>query len=297
MCFMLKAVLITGISGSGKSVALRTLEDAGYLCVDNLPVRYLRDFIDSARTDGLPRVAVAIDARSPGDIADLPYTLRSLEDHESVDLRVVFLDASTATLVHRYSESRRRHPLTDRLRDSEGHPPSLYECIAAERELLNPLRDRNPVIDTSGLAPQQLRAWVRELAAVEPLPLVIAFMSFAYKAGAPLSADLVFDARCLPNPHYESDLRPLTGRDQPVAAWLAEQPLVGQMLDDITHYLETWLPQYARDTRAYINVAIGCTGGQHRSVYLVEQLARRFATQGAVLIRHHAQVHLNPLDI
>ncbi|MGE4339931.1 MAG: RNase adapter RapZ [Pigmentiphaga sp.] len=294
---MLKAVLITGISGSGKSVALRTLEDAGYLCIDNLPVRYLRDFIDSARTDGLPRVAVAIDARSPGDIADLPFTLRSLENHDGVDLRVVFLEAATATLVHRYSESRRRHPLTDRLRDAEGHPPSLYECIAAERELLSPLRERNPVIDTSGLAPQQLRAWVRELAAVEPLPLVIAFMSFAYKAGAPLSADLVFDARCLPNPHYEPDLSPLTGRDHAVAAWLAAQPLVGQMLDDITRYLETWLPQYARDARAYLNVAIGCTGGQHRSVYLVEQLARRFATHGAVLVRHHAQVHLNPLDI
>lgn len=294
---MLKAVLITGISGSGKSVALRTLEDAGYLCVDNLPVRYLRDFIESARTDGLPRVAVAIDARSPGDLADLPFTLRSLEDHDGVDLRVVFLEAATATLVHRYSESRRRHPLTDRLRDAEGHPPSLYECIAAERELLSPLRERNPVIDTSGLAPQQLRAWVRELAAVEPVPLVIAFMSFAYKAGAPLSADLVFDARCLPNPHYEPELRPLTGRDAAVAAWLADQPLVGQMLDDITRYLETWLPQYARDTRAYLNVAIGCTGGQHRSVYLVEQLSRRFATHGAVLVRHHAQVHLNPLDI
>lgn len=294
---MLKAVLITGISGSGKSVALRTLEDAGYLCIDNLPVRYLRDFIESARTDGLPRVAVAIDARSPGDLANLPFTLRSLEDHDGVDLRVVFLEAATATLVHRYSESRRRHPLTDRLRDAEGHPPSLYECIAAERELLSPLRERNPVIDTSGLAPQQLRAWVRELAAVEPVPLVIAFMSFAYKAGAPLSADLVFDARCLPNPHYEPELRPLTGRDAAVAAWLADQPLVGQMLDDITRYLETWLPQYARDTRAYLNVAIGCTGGQHRSVYLVEQLSRRFATHGAVLVRHHAQVHLNPLDI
>ncbi|MCK9510710.1 MAG: RNase adapter RapZ [Pigmentiphaga sp.] len=294
---MLKAVLITGISGSGKSVALRTLEDAGYLCVDNLPVRYLRDFIESAHTDGLPRVAVAIDARSPGDLADLPFTLRSLEDHDGVDLRVVFLEAATATLVHRYSESRRRHPLTDRLRDAEGHPPSLYECIAAERELLSPLRERNPVIDTSGLAPQQLRAWVRELAAVEPVPLVIAFMSFAYKAGAPLSADLVFDARCLPNPHYEPELHPLTGRDAAVAAWLADQPLVGQMLDDITRYLETWLPQYARDTRAYLNVAIGCTGGQHRSVYLVEQLSRRFATHGAVLVRHHAQVHLNPLDI
>src|SRR5690606_9006601 len=138
---MLKIVLITGISGSGKSVALRTLEDAGYLCVDNLPVRFLRDFIDSACADGLTRVAVAIDARSPGDLAELPGTLQNLTDHAEVDLRVVFLDAGTNTLVHRYSESRRRHPLTDRLQAIDGTAPSLHECIAAERELLSPLRE------------------------------------------------------------------------------------------------------------------------------------------------------------
>lgn len=289
---MLKAVLITGISGSGKSVALRTLEDAGYLCVDNLPVRFLRDFIASAQADGLTRVAVAIDARSPGDLAELPGTLKDLAIQPSVDLRVIFLDAGTATLVHRYSESRRRHPLTERLRAADGQAPSLHECIAAERELLSPLRERNAVIDTSGLVPQQLRAWVRDLVSVEPLPLVITFMSFAYKSGAPLSADLIFDARCLPNPHYEPTLRPLTGRDAPVAQWLSDQPLVGQMLDDISRFLLTWLPHYAQDTRAYLNVAVGCTGGQHRSVYLVEQLARRFADQGAVLIRHRAQAGL-----
>lgn len=294
MRVMLKAVIITGMSGSGKSVALRTLEDAGYACVDNLPVRFLRDFIASAQADGLTHVAVAIDARSPGDLAELPQALRSLRHQAQVDLRVVFLDAGDVTLVHRYSESRRRHPLTERLHDAAGQTPSLHECITAERELLSALRERNAVIDTSNLAPQQLRAWVRELVNVQPLPLVITFMSFAYKTGAPLSADLVFDARCLPNPHYEAELRPLTGCDAPVAQWLAQQALVGQMLNDITHFLETWLPYYAQDTRAYLNVAVGCTGGQHRSVYVVEQLAQRFAHQGAVLIRHRAQPGLLP---
>ncbi len=286
---MLKAVLITGISGSGKSVALRTLEDAGYLCVDNLPVRFLRDFIASACAEGLQHVAIAIDARSPGDIAELPEVLHLLRADPALDLRGVFLDAGLATLVHRYSESRRRHPLNDRLVAQIGRQPSLHECITAERELLGPLRELNAVIDTSGLQPRQLRAWVHELVEVEPAQLVLTFSSFAFKNGAPLSADLMFDARCLPNPHYEPELQPLTGRDAPVAQWLEQHALVGQMLDDITHFLRTWLPHYANDTRAYVNIAVGCTGGKHRSVYLIERLAERFANDGAVLVRHRAR--------
>lgn len=294
MMGMLKAVIITGVSGSGKSVALRTLEDAGYLCVDNLPVRFLHDFLLAAQTDSLRQVAIAIDARSPDDLSKLPEVLRALATHDELDTRVIFLDTDTETLVQRYSESRRRHPLTDRLRDADGRPPSLQECIAAERELLSHLREGNAVIDTSKLPPQALRAWVRELVAVETLPLVITFVSFAYKSGTPLSADLVFDARCLPNPHYQRELRPLTGRDEPVAAWLAKEPLAARLIDDITDFLHTWLPHYAHDTRAYITVAVGCTGGQHRSVYVVEQLAKRFVHHGAVLVRHRAQAALMP---
>lgn len=285
---MLSAVLITGTSGSGKSVALRMLEDAGYLCVDNLPVRFLHDFIENAQKDDLPRVAVAIDARSPGDIAELPAVLKAVRAL-GIAMRVVFLDANTATLVQRYSESRRRHPLTDRLTSVSGEPPSLHDCIATERELLGQLRDEEHVIDTSGLTPGQLRAWVRELVQAEPLPIVLTFESFAYKTGAPLGADLVFDARCLPNPHYDPALRPYTGRDPQVAAWLEQNPLVGRMVDDITRFLRAWLPHYAQDTRAYLTVAIGCTGGQHRSVYIAEELARRFADDGPVLVRHRAQ--------
>ncbi|GAA5233912.1 RNase adapter RapZ [Verticiella sediminum] len=286
---MLRAVLITGISGSGKSVALRMLEDAGYTCVDNLPVRFLHEFVANAHTDGLSRVAVAVDARSPGAIADIPRIVLALK-RLGVQLRVVFLDANTTTIVQRYSETRRRHPLTERL-DTEGRPASLHDCILAERQLLGPLREQEHVIDTSGLTAGQLRQWVRDLVDAEPHPLVLTFESFAYKSGVPLGADLVFDARCLPNPFYDPVLRPLTGRDEAVANWLAKSPLVHEFLADIEGFVARWLPRYAQDTRAYLTVAIGCTGGQHRSVYLVERLAEAFGKhRGAVLIRHRAQV-------
>jgi len=284
---MLRTVLITGISGSGKSVALRMLEDAGYTCVDNLPVKFLHEFIANAMAEGMSRVAVAIDARTPGDIADLPSTLDSIRSM-GMPVHVVFLDATTSTLVQRYSESRRRHPLANRL-DAAGKPPSLRDCIAIERELLGKLRDREHVIDTSALTPGQLRQWIRELVHAAPLPIVLTFESFAFKTGVPLSADLVFDVRCLPNPHYDPVLRPLNGRDAPVAEWLERTPLVGEMIDDIERFVRRWLPHYTQDTRAYLTVAIGCTGGQHRSVYVVEKLAQRFASNGEVLVRHRAQ--------
>ncbi|WP_459616742.1 RNase adapter RapZ [Bordetella sp. 2513F-2] len=284
---MLSVVLITGISGSGKSVALRTLEDTGYTCIDNLPVRFLGEFIEDARRDVMDRIAIAIDVRSPGALADLPDVLATLRDME-VSLRVVFLDADTDTLVQRYSESRRRHPLTDRAARG-GHSPSLTECIDLEREMLAPLRDQAHVIDTSNLTPGQLRAWIRDLIQADRAPLVLTFESFAYKRGVPNSADLVFDVRCLPNPYYDRTLRPLTGRDQPVADWLAGFDAVGQMIDDIAGFISRWLPAYTQDTRSYLTVAVGCTGGQHRSVYVVEQLARRFASHRPLLVRHRTQ--------
>lgn len=288
---MFRAVLITGISGSGKSVALRMLEDTGYICVDNLPVRFLHEFVATAHADGVARVAVAIDARTPGDIADLPNIIAKLRQL-GIPMQVVFLDANTTTVVQRYSESRRRHPLAARL-DAEGNPPSLHECIAIERDMLGQLREQEHVIDTSALTPGQLRHWVRELVQADPLPVVLTFESFAYKSGVPLGADLVFDARCLPNPFYDPALRPLTGRDPAVASWLARSPLVAAMIDDTSGFLERWIPHYSQDTRAYLTVAIGCTGGQHRSVYVVEQLARRFASHGQVLVRHRAQTGPN----
>jgi UPF0042 nucleotide-binding protein len=287
---MLRVVLITGISGSGKSVALRMLEDAGFTCVDNLPLRFLSEFIARAHEDSMKQVAVAIDARSPGELAELPDIITAIRAI-GTRLSVVFLEANTHTLVQRYSESRRRHPLTERLQH-EGKTPSLSDCIAMERELLAPLREQEHVIDTSGLTPAQLRFWVQDLIHADRLPLVLTFESFAYKHGVPSDADLVFDVRCLPNPYYDSALRPLTGRDAPVAAWLASFEVVDQMIGDISSFIRRWLPEYTRDTRNYLTVAIGCTGGQHRSIYVVEQLALRFADHDPLLIRHPTQIHV-----
>ncbi|MCI2809760.1 RNase adapter RapZ [Eoetvoesiella caeni] len=284
---MLKVVLITGISGSGKSVALRLLEDSGYTCVDNLPVRFLHDFIASTREDGLERVAVAIDVRSPGEFDELPDVITALRAM-GTEMRVIFLDASDNTLMQRYSESRRRHPLTDRLQQG-GKSPSLQECIKAERELLAPLREQEHVIDTSDLTPGQLRAWMRDLIQADRAALVLTFESFAYKRGVPGDADLVFDVRCLPNPHYDRALRPLTGRDDAVAQWLSQFGSVETMIDDIASFIRRWLPLYMQDTRNYLTVAVGCTGGQHRSVYVTEQLARQFADHSPLLVRHRNQ--------
>lgn len=280
-------ILITGISGSGKSVALRLLEDIGYLCVDNLPVRFLHEFIASTREDGLQRVAIAIDVRSPGDLDSLPGVLTGLRAMGTA-VRVIFLDANDHTLQQRYAESRRRHPLTDRLRTSE-RSPSLQECIDTEREMLAPLREQEHVIDTSDITPGQLRAWVRDLIQADTAPVVLTFASFAYKRGVPGDADLVFDVRCLPNPHYDASLRPLTGRDEPVARWLAQFGSVQALIDDIASFIRRWLPLYTQDTRNYLTIAIGCTGGQHRSVYVTEQLARMFADHSPLLVRHRNQ--------
>jgi UPF0042 nucleotide-binding protein len=287
----LNVVLITGISGSGKSVALRMLEDADYTCVDNLPVRFLHEFIASRRENVGERIAVAIDARSADELGELPEIITALRAM-GTQLRVVFLEADDETLLQRYAESRRRHPLSDRMR-KKGKVLSLEECIAQERELLDPLRNQGNVIDTSGLTPGQLRAWVRDLVQADRSPLLLTFESFAFKHGVPRDADLVFDVRCLPNPHYDPVLRPMTGRDQPVADWLAGFDDVGQMVDDIDGFIRKWLPRYTEDTRSYLTVAIGCTGGKHRSVYVVETLARRFAKDNQLLVRHRNQPGLS----
>ena len=287
----LNVVLITGISGSGKSVALRMLEDADYTCVDNLPVRFLHEFIVSRVGNAAERIAVAIDARSADELGELPGIIVSLRE-AGIQLRVVFLEADDVTLLQRYAESRRRHPLSDRMR-KKGQVLSLEECLAQERELLDPLRTQGHVVDTSGLTPGQLRAWVRDLVQADRSQLLLTFESFAFKTGVPRDADLVFDVRCLPNPHYDPVLRPLTGRDQPVADWLAGFEDVGQMIDDIEGFLRKWLPRYTEDTRSYLTVAIGCTGGKHRSVYVVETLAQRFSEHKPLLVRHRNQPGLS----
>ncbi len=276
-------VLITGMSGSGKSVALRALEDAGYYCVDNLPPELLPDFVRLEQAHLATRIAIAVDARSVNSLPVLPRELTNLRSR-GVHVRSLYLDSTTETLVHRFSETRRRHPLSGT--DSVAVPRGLIESIELERELLSELREDALVIDTSFLRSAQLQAYVKELIAAPQAQLTLVFESFAFKRGVPVDADFLFDVRMLPNPHYESLLRPLTGCDEPVAAFLRGHDSVQQMRQQIEDFLNHWLSALAQDHRSYVTVAIGCTGGQHRSVFLVETLAQAFAPNWTTLKRH-----------
>ena len=267
--------LITGISGSGKSVALRAFEDAGYDCVDNLPVSLLESLIITLEKEKSEREAVAIDARRGQSIADLPSILESLRRNHQV--RIVFLNADTNTLVQRFSETRRRHPLSTNVQQSQS--ATLIEAIDKERNLLEPLRAQAHSIDTSNLPAHALRSWIQDLLKDKPLGLSVIFESFGFKKGVPGEADLVFDVRCLPNPYYDKDLKPLTGNDKLVKEFLEKIPEVVNMERDIIQFIDKWLPHYIADGRSYLTVAIGCTGGQHRSVYLVNRISEHFRTQ------------------
>jgi len=280
----MRVILITGISGSGKSIALRVLEDDGYYCIDNLPVRFFQDVIGHLGETGPDRVAVAIDARGGQSLAELRTAVQGLSA-AGHDVKVLFLNARTDTLVQRYSETRRRHPLSLQALP-EASRDTLLESIERERELLCALESLGASIDTSDLHPNVLRAWVREVVGSGRAAITLLFESFAYKTGVPLNADLVFDVRCLPNPHYDPVLRPLSGLDGPVADFLSEQAMVRRMIDDIAGFIGQWLPHYILEHRSYLTVAVGCTGGQHRSVYCVDQLARRFSSSEQVLTRH-----------
>ena len=281
-------VFVTGISGSGKSVALHALEDARFFCVDNLPPDLLPQFLELEQAKSQPRIAVAVDVRAVGSLPKLLPLIERLRN-ENLLVRTIFLDASTDALVRRFSETRRPHPLSHgMLHDNQAGAGqrALIDAIDLERELLADLRAVSTVIDTSQLRPVQLRSWLRDLVKIIDPHLTLVFESFAYKLGVPLDADLVFDVRVLPNPFYEPDLRPLTGRDAAVVDFLTQSPDADDMLDQIEQFLNRWLPSYQADNRSYLTVAIGCTGGQHRSVYLVEELARRFSGRNAALIRH-----------
>lgn len=267
--------LITGISGSGKSVALRAFEDAGYDCVDNLPVTLLESLITTLEGEKSERVAVAIDARRGQSIAALPQILENLRRNHQV--RIVFLNADTNTLIQRFSETRRRHPLSGKTQETQ--ESTLIEAIDKERNLLEPLRNQAHSIDTSNLPAHALRSWMQDLLKDKPQGLTVIFESFGFKKGLPSESDLVFDVRCLPNPHYDKALRPLSGKDQAVREFLEKISEVVSMEKDITAFIETWLPHYIADGRSYLTVAIGCTGGQHRSVYLVTRLVEHFQAQ------------------
>jgi UPF0042 nucleotide-binding protein len=279
-------VLVTGISGSGKSVALHALEDAGFFCVDNLPPELLREFLRLEHGRHDRRLAIAVDVRSAGSLPHLLPLIQQLRG-EGVAIQVVFLDASTDALVRRFSETRRPHPLSSEVRGDESDTRhALVDAIEIERGLLAELRELATVVDTSQLRAAQLRLWIRDLVRAGSNRLTLVFESFAFKHGVPLDADYVFDVRVLPNPHYVPELRALTGRDAPVADYLRAQPEVGEMLGQIEAFIVRWLPAFEADQRSYLTVAIGCTGGQHRSVYFAQVLAERFRSRSATLIRH-----------
>jgi UPF0042 nucleotide-binding protein len=271
-------LLIGGVSGSGKSVALAALEDSGYYAVNNLPSALLAETADHLAQSGQQRVAVALDVKTGPGLPQLAAAIAAAK-RAGWTVRFLYLDAKTDTLVKRFSETRRRHPFSSDER-------TLTEAINYERGLLAEARELGFAFDTSDLSAAALRGWIKDFIAVDPTKLTLLFESFGFKHGVPLDADLVFDVRCLPNPHYEPALAPLTGKDRPVVEFLEALPEVERMYGDIHHFVASWLPEYARDNRNYLTVALGCTGGRHRSGYLVERLARTFGTRYQVLVRH-----------
>ena len=271
-------VLIGGVSGSGKSVALVALEDSGYYTLNNLPVPMLVDTLAYLAGRGETRVGVSLDVRTGPGLQGLAAAIATLKERGSA-VRFIYLDATAETLVKRFSETRRRHPFSTDER-------TLREAIDYERALVADVRMLGTVFDTSELPAAALRGWVKDFVSVDPSRMTLLFESFGFKHGIPLDSDLVFDVRCLPNPHYEPALQPLTGRDPAVVEFLERIPEVERMYGDIYHFVAGWLPDYARDNRNYLTVAIGCTGGQHRSVYLVERLAQAFSPRYQVLVRH-----------
>ena len=273
----MQLIIVTGLSGSGKSVVLKALEDTGYYCIDNLPATLLPEIYENLNA-AQERVAISTDTRSAA-LEALPENIEKLKA-QGVTVQVLFLESTTQALVKRFSETRRRHPLSN-------EDITLAESIEYERQLLSPLAELGPHIDTSDISANTLRAWVKDFVASNNNSITLLFTSFGFKHGIPLDADFVFDVRCLPNPHYDPLLRPMTGRDQPVKKFLEQQPLVIEMYQDIENFITRWLPSFIQENRSYLTIAIGCTGGQHRSVHLVEELGKHFTSQKQqVLIRH-----------
>lgn len=277
----IQLVIVTGLSGSGKSIVLKALEDNGYYCVDNLPATLLPQIWQHLSVVKQERIAISIDTRSAA-LETLPENIEALKQL-GIAVKVLFLESNIETLVKRFSETRRRHPLSD-------DQTTLAESIKLERELLSPLAELGHRIDTSKLSANVLRGWVKEYVSSDSSGLTLLFASFGFKHGLPLDADYVFDVRCLPNPHYHSALRPLTGQDKAVQVFLEQEPSVLDMYQDIRDFVQRWLPYFIRDNRSYLTVAIGCTGGQHRSVYLVEQLAQHFAEHHQKVLKRHRQL-------
>ncbi|MBT8132142.1 MAG: RNase adapter RapZ [Gammaproteobacteria bacterium] len=281
----MRLIVVSGLSGSGKSVALDMLEDLGHYCVDNIPITLLKTFVEGTiqtNEESYRRTVVGVDARNrPGDLATLPSIVREIRA-SGIECDVIFLHADEPTLIKRFRETPRKHPLS-------GDGIGLQQAIKKESQLLEPVAsEADLIIDTSATSVHELRELIRErVAARRESQLSLQFQSFGYKNGLPADADIVFDVRCLPNPYWVPSLRGLSGRDTAVAEWLAEQSEVEDMQQSIAGYLQRWIPEFLRSNRSYLTVAVGCTGGQHRSVYLVERLAETFKQASEqVLVRH-----------
>ena len=285
----MKLLIISALSGSGKSIALDTLEDCGYYCIDNLPVTLLEDFINHVMLvdkKTYAKTAIGIDARNQSEsLANFSESLKLIRD-KGIDCEIIFMQAEEATLLKRYRETRRRHPLTD-------FNIPLKEALKIEKEMLTPIaKHANVIIDTSRTHYHQLRELIRDQIGERDFKHIsLQFQSFGFKHGVPLDADFVFDARSLPNPYWVPELRALTGKDQPVVDFLEEQPLVAEFFQDITGFLERWIPRFEAEGRSYLTVAIGCTGGQHRSVYLVGLLIKHFKSPLVNVIVRHRELH------
>ena len=275
-------LVVSGRSGSGKSTVLHVLEDMGFSCIDNLPFALLPPLIEHIKSEDNKRFAISIDARNASaDLQQFPAMTRS-PMMDGVDYKIIFIDASDTILLQRFNETRRKHPLSNNNID-------LKEALVLERQLLSPVaKVANMVIDTSKLGLYDLRNLIKQRVTFSDTPTTaILFQSFGFKHGVPQDADLIFDVRCLPNPYWKSELRPLNGKDKPVAEFLNAQSEVNQMIEDISQFLTKWLPHYEANNRSYITIAIGCTGGQHRSVYITERLQRHFKTSFEnVQVRH-----------
>jgi UPF0042 nucleotide-binding protein len=284
----MKLIIVTGLSGSGKSIALHTLEDQGFYCIDNLPIRLLQAFADQLireREEPYQRTAVGIDARNrSSELSLVPALARRLRD-QGIDCEILFLDAQHDTLIRRFSETRRKHPLTT------GDRP-LAEAIRLEQQLMEPFQSNADLhIDTTHTNVHELRDMLRSRVAERPdNSESVLFQSFGYKHGVPRDADFVFDVRCLPNPHWQVALRPLTGLDAAVIQFLEQDPQVLQMRNDLISFLDRWIPRFASDGRSYLTVAVGCTGGQHRSVYMVQQIAGHYQKAGRRVLTRHREL-------
>lgn len=274
----MRLFIFTGLSGSGKSVALKTLEDIDFYCIDNLPIKLLDSCINVLVTQGYSNVAISLDVRNPSFLGVLPTEVQNLS-RRGVEVKIIFLDSSNESLLRRYSESRRPHPLATNNR-------TLIECIQKERSLLQAIKLSAEHIDTSRLTPQQLKNWVWGLIENKTQQFQLTLQSFGFKYGIPLDTDFTFDVRCLPNPFYENELKRLSGIDLEVEAYLNKNSDSVKMVDTIYEFANQWLPKFIREGRVILTISIGCTGGQHRSVYIVEQLKRKFKNDYRTLVRH-----------